>query len=791
MRRTLAYLTVILAVGFSASHAVAQWVQTNGPSFVTSNCFLPTVGRLLAGTDNGIFVRSVDDTAWYHVDDSLNYVEVRSFATSGADIFAATNSGVYVSSDAGVDWTPVNNGLSNTDIYTIAASGTTIFAGTYGNGLYMSTDQGSSWTPANNGLTGSLVTLLSVDGANLFAATDGGVFYSSDDGGKWTMIENSVPNTFSGNFLSIMESGNNLFVGASSGLYLVPRNGNRWGDLSEILDINYVRVLMADGTGIYAGSNQGLYYSTDNGTSWKHEAGYFTNATISALVMDGDSLYAGVGGSGVWVSADSGINWSQISNGLGNGIFEALAANGPDILAAGTAWTYLSADYGKGWSGVLSNVQSMCVAVKDSNLYAGTYLNGLFQSTDDGKHWVANSDGVPPVNVRSVIVGGTDLFTAVDGGIYFSSATSGVWQRDESFPASQPVSLARLDSVLFVGTTKGVYLTTDEGTKWAGANNGLGTSVAESFAVSGNYIFARTNDGHIYSSHDCGSTWVPANAGLPASPVMAVAADDNTVFAGTKGSGVYLSMNDGVSWSPANAGLGNLNVVSLAITGQEAFAGTYGSGIWTREINEMRESVPPEAVLSATSLSFGAVHVDSTVTDTLQIMNGSLRSLVVDSAYTDSRSFTANVMGASVSDSDRALIFVSFTPKTADSYDDTLYISSNSVDGLTKVPLAGSGSTATLVRAGAKTPATYGLSQNYPNPFNPTTNIGYRIADVGLVTLKVYNVLGQRVATLVNKVEQPGSYQVQFDGSNLASGVYFYRLDSGNHSKTMKCLLLK
>jgi hypothetical protein len=88
-------------------------------------------------------------------------------------------------------------------------------------------------------------------------------------------------------------------------------------------------------------------------------------------------------------------------------------------------------------------------------------------------------------------------------------------------------------------------------------------------------------------------------------------------------------------------------------------------------------------------------------------------------------------------------------------------------------------------------PAGYELSQNYPNPFNPTTDIGFRIADVRLVTLKVYNVLGELVKTLVNKVEQPGSYQVQFDGSNLASGVYFYRLSAGSYTKTMKLMLLK
>jgi hypothetical protein len=93
---------------------------------------------------------------------------------------------------------------------------------------------------------------------------------------------------------------------------------------------------------------------------------------------------------------------------------------------------------------------------------------------------------------------------------------------------------------------------------------------------------------------------------------------------------------------------------------------------------------------------------------------------------------------------------------------------------------------------------TFSLEQNYPNPFNPATNIGFRIADAGFVTLKVYDVLGERVATLVSKVEQPGNYQVEFNGSSLASGVYFYRISvrplnqtGMKYTKTMKLMLLK
>ena len=87
---------------------------------------------------------------------------------------------------------------------------------------------------------------------------------------------------------------------------------------------------------------------------------------------------------------------------------------------------------------------------------------------------------------------------------------------------------------------------------------------------------------------------------------------------------------------------------------------------------------------------------------------------------------------------------------------------------------------------------TYNLEQNYPNPFNPTTNIRYSIRDAGLVTLKVYDLLGREVATLVNQVQQPGNYQVTFDASRLtSSGMYIYRLQSGNFTRTMKMLLVK
>ena len=88
-------------------------------------------------------------------------------------------------------------------------------------------------------------------------------------------------------------------------------------------------------------------------------------------------------------------------------------------------------------------------------------------------------------------------------------------------------------------------------------------------------------------------------------------------------------------------------------------------------------------------------------------------------------------------------------------------------------------------------PVEFELNQNYPNPFNPTTTINFTLPQAGNVTLKVYNSLGQEVATLMDGFKMAQTYQVNFDGSSLSSGIYYYSLETENSNKTMKMLLMK
>jgi hypothetical protein len=99
--------------------------------------------------------------------------------------------------------------------------------------------------------------------------------------------------------------------------------------------------------------------------------------------------------------------------------------------------------------------------------------------------------------------------------------------------------------------------------------------------------------------------------------------------------------------------------------------------------------------------------------------------------------------------------------------------------------------TPTGVNEDATKPSTFTLEQNYPNPFNPSTTIKYSVANAGPVTLKVYNTIGQEVATLVNQTVSAGEHTVSFDARNLSSGMYMYKLSAGSRVESRKMLVLK
>jgi hypothetical protein len=110
---------------------------------------------------------------------------------------------------------------------------------------------------------------------------------------------------------------------------------------------------------------------------------------------------------------------------------------------------------------------------------------------------------------------------------------------------------------------------------------------------------------------------------------------------------------------------------------------------------------------------------------------------------------------------------------------------------LKQIDFNGTFSYSSEVNVDINAPIQFELAQNYPNPFNPSTTIKFSLPQNSFVTLKVYNALGQEVSTLVNGFTESGTHSINFDASNLNSGIYFYKLDAGKYSDVRKMTLIK
>ncbi|HTY01107.1 MAG TPA: T9SS type A sorting domain-containing protein, partial [Bacteroidota bacterium] len=119
------------------------------------------------------------------------------------------------------------------------------------------------------------------------------------------------------------------------------------------------------------------------------------------------------------------------------------------------------------------------------------------------------------------------------------------------------------------------------------------------------------------------------------------------------------------------------------------------------------------------------------------------------------------------------------------------YFGTSNLPGDANIGALGTSGTAAVAPGSSGDPTSFALSQNYPNPFNPTTVITYTLPRQSEVTLKVYNLLGQLVSTLVNETQTGGTYSVQFNASRLSSGTYFYHLHAGQYNDVRTMMLVK
>ncbi|MGO9482915.1 MAG: T9SS type A sorting domain-containing protein [Candidatus Kryptoniota bacterium] len=330
-------------------------------------------------------------------------------------------------------------------------------------------------------------------------------------------------------------------------------------------------------------------------------------------------------------------------------------------------------------------------------------------------------------NISSLVISDSNIFVGTEGDGVFISTDNGSTWLNKG--PSFIYSLAASDSCLFAGTSIGIFTSSDDGLNWNAANTGLTNLSVWDLAVYNNKIYAGTDSGGVYVSSNNSSSWVPLGAAALNYRVRSIIVSDTDIFVGTEGGGVFLSTDNGTNWNPINTGLTDLNIYDLAVSGKNIFAGTRFDGIFLSTDN-------------GTGWTSENAGLANSPVYALIVIDGDL--------FAGTGGFTGNIWRRSLSEM------------------------------ITSVR-----------QASSQTPKIYDLQQNYPNPFNPSTTISFALPSKSFVTMKIFDIMGRQVATIISEEMSAGNYSRQWNAANISTGVYFYRLHAGSFTETKKLILLK
>jgi hypothetical protein len=372
-----------------------------------------------------------------------------------------------------------------------------------------------------------------------------------------------------------------------------------------------------------------------------------------------------------------------------------------------------------------------------------------------------------------------EVFALIPSRIARTTDDGGTWAFGGRLTASRLVGSGQS---LFAATFDGVSRSNDNGVTWTPANQGITEYLPDlrDLAVTEDAVYASfyyiislhgTSNwfsGGVFRSTDNGELWVPVNNGLPrdafsvVAPTHRVAAHGQLAFAATV-AGVFKSTNGGADWVTAGTGIpASTWVEALHVSSGYVVCGTnrgvfrYNGSAWEPLSNGFPQPNGPYAYNFAE-------------------YNGSLYAATSIGVYRfDGSTWTVVGTGEPASTSVSSIVEVNG-------------------DLFASVPGKGVWRYSLVVSAeeASVTPTQFSLDQNYPNPFNPTTKIKFQIASDGVASLKVYDLLGREVLTLVNENLRGGSHETTFDATGLVSGVYFCRLEARTYVQTRRMLLLK
>jgi hypothetical protein len=383
--------------------------------------------------------------------------------------------------------------------------------------------------------------------------------------------------------------------------------------------------------------------------------------------------------------------------------------------------------------------------------------------------------------------------------VYTSTNNGGNWTavspNINGTSAVREMAISQSDpNIMFATSGSNVFKSTDAGATWVNVTTGLPGRTITSVSIyptNPNDVFL-TYSGFgtdkVYKSTNGGNTWVSISGNLPDTPVNDIfiypnnPGNPNTFFVATD-IGIFLSENDGANWFEITTDMPNTVVMHLDFsTGNQMLrAGTHGRGVFEAFV---------DFIMPVDLISFVANETDKKV-----VLNWKTATEINNSHFEVERKLKNQEwekLGI-VAGSGTITEFKNYF------YEDdfsSLPYNGTVLYRLKQVDFNGTFEYSEIIAIDVKyNPTQILISQNFPNPFNPNTVINYQLPAASIVILKIFDILGNEIETLVNEEQPAGVYEINWDAASIAggmpNGVYFYRIQAGSFVETKKMLYLK
>jgi photosystem II stability/assembly factor-like uncharacterized protein len=677
-------------------------------------------------------------------------------------------------------WQQTNGPFAVMSCILVSDSLGNMYVGTEGNGFYRSTNGGATW--ARLPLDCITKTIAIKNQGYVFVGTGDGLYRSTDSGSSWTRSDSgTVVPLFSDIVIdssgAVYACGIQSFPNRLGKLYRSTDDGSCWSEIYSN-DSSWVYAIATDSHGsLLVKTDYGIFRSTDLGQTWS-----FVDIPPCYSIVNSRTgeIYAAVVGA-ILRSTDGGDSW--LTARVDSIPYTFLTFDRLNNVYVAAKWHYLlkSTDSGNTWlesSTPQGQYVTSLFPTSERVLYAGTDLLGVYKTTDNGLTWSTGNFGMRqapfsqlasnPNNVVSGIETWMQYDRASVGGGVFRTTDSGDSWIASNYTYFGPYSIASRGHNVVYGSDH-VNYSSDDGISWLP----IGEYSLEIFslAIDANAIIyaaaMKGSEGNYYTylfrSNDTGRTWVL----LPSIPPGRVAVSTRGTLFVTSGNLFSRSLDSGFTWATLQFDASQL-FVNKVVTGapDEVYLATSHGVFFSPDTGntwqKLSVGLSDSSIRSVAISEEGILFAGSNAGRVFRLLPGSVRWEL----------YSSGLDAGAIND------------LTIDSFG-YLYAATDNGVFRTLHTITSVKERSTIV------PTNVLLEQNFPNPFNPSTTIRYALPRKLHATLTVFNILGQQVASLVDGDQEAGYHEVQFNGSGLASGVYFYRIQAGRFVETRKLLLVR